>query len=244
MKSNTYFKEQALGALRGNWIKAVVLTLVYILLFTAAQGTATYASLQMSDKMTELGGSGSIYEVASVLQDPEYLEIQRKTNGLTGGSTLLMIFVILPFTVGYINSLKRLLVNGDSSLLGNAVEISTTGYFHKLWGMFLMKLLTALWALLMIIPGIVKMYSYAMTPFILEEYPELTASESIHRSRLMMRGHKFDLFWLQLSFFGWFLLCLFTAGIGFLWLKPYYNTALSGFYQEVKADYAQNGGLD
>ena len=60
---------------------------------------------------------------------------------------------------------------------------------------------------------------------------------------MMMRGHKFDLFWLQLSFIGWFFLCIFTAGIGFLWLCPYYQTAMAAFYEEVKSDYVINGGL-
>ena len=43
---------------------------------------------------------------------------------------------------------------------------------------------------------------------------------------------------------GWFILCILTAGIGFLWLGPYVDTALAAFYEEVKADYALNGGLD
>ncbi len=83
-----------------------------------------------------------------------------------------------------------------------------------------------------------------MTPYILDENPELGASEAIHRSRMMMKNHKFDLFWLYLSFIGWFLLCCITCGIGFLWLTPYFNTAKASFYEEVKADYALNGGLD
>ena len=61
---------------------------------------------------------------------------------------------------------------------------------------------------------------------------------------MMMRGHKFDLFYLYLSFIGWFLLCLLTAGIGFLWLAPYVDTSLAAFYEDVKSDYAMNGGLD
>lgn len=83
-----------------------------------------------------------------------------------------------------------------------------------------------------------------MTPYILHENPELSASEAIHRSRMMMKGHKFDLFWLQLSFIGWFFLCLLTTGIGFLWLQPYYYTAQAAFYEEVKSSYALEGGLD
>ena len=105
-----------------------------------------------------------------------------------------------------------------------------------------MSLLTFFWSLLFIIPGIVKGFSYAMTPFILDEYPELTPVEAIHRSRMMMRGHKFDLFYLSLSFIGWGLLGILTLGIGYLWLTPYMSTTMASFYEDVKAQYL--AGLD
>jgi len=89
----------------------------------------------------------------------------------------------------------------------------------------------------------VKAFSYAMTPYILEEHPELSAGEAIDHSRAMMKGHKFDLFWLYLSFIGWILLSIFTLGIGLLWLAPYMQTATAAFYEDVKADYELNGGL-
>ena len=50
----------------------------------------------------------------------------------------------------------------------------------------------------------------------------------------MMKGHKFDLFWLNLGFIGWFFLCLLTLGIGFVWFLPYVQTANAAFYQDVK----------
>ena len=59
----------------------------------------------------------------------------------------------------------------------------------------------------------------------------------------MMKGHKFDLFWLYLSFIGWILLSILTLGIGLLWLAPYMQTAMAAFYEDVKADYERNGGL-
>ena len=70
-----------------------------------------------------------------------------------------------------------------------------------------------------------------------------STGEAIDRSRAMMHGHKFDLFYLYLGFLGWAILCLLTAGIGFFWLIPYVETAQAAFYEEVKADYALNGGL-
>jgi len=49
-----------------------------------------------------------------------------------------------------------------------------------------------------------------------------------------MKGNKWRLFCLRLSFIGWDLLCaLFTLGIGFLWLNPYKQVAEAAFYREI-----------
>lgn len=96
---------------------------------------------------------------------------------------------------------------------------------------------TFLWTLLLIVPGIIKSYSYAMTYYVLRDNPELKYNGAIERSMEMMKGHKFDLFYLQLTFIGWALLCILTAGIGFLWLIPYIYAAEAHFYEDVKAEY-------
>lgn len=98
---------------------------------------------------------------------------------------------------------------------------------------FLRTLYTFLWSLLLIVPGIIAALSYAMTPFILEEHPELTASEAIARSKALMDGHKMDLFILNLTFLGWDILCALTANIGNLFLNPYKNAAYAVFYREI-----------
>ena len=104
-----------------------------------------------------------------------------------------------------------------------------TGFAQKL----LRTLYTCLWALLLVIPGIVKGLSYAMTPFILEEHPEMTASEAIKASMRLMDGHKMDLFILGLTFIGWQILACLTMGIGFLFLNPYMNAAYAAFYRSI-----------
>ena len=134
-------------------------------------------------------------------------------------------------------------MHGDNQILVNTFHIGFTNYWRNVWSMLLVSIFTVLWSLLFIIPGIIKLFSYAMTPYIIVDNPELTANEAIDRSRMMMRGHKFDLFWLYLGFIGWFFLCILTCGIGFLWLTPYVEAAKAAFYEEVKADYAIHGGL-
>lgn len=110
-------------------------------------------------------------------------------------------------------------------------------HFDRFGAGFCLKLLTALytalWSLLLVIPGIVAYYRYAMAPFILAENPELTASEAITASKEMMDGHKWDLFFLDLSFIGWGLLCALTLGLGTLWLNPYTHASRAAFYRDI-----------
>ena len=98
---------------------------------------------------------------------------------------------------------------------------------------FLMNLYTLLWSLLFVIPGIIASYSYAMTEYILAENPELTASEAIGISKQMMKGNRWRLFCLEISFIGWSILSTLTLGIGNLWLTPYRQAAIAAFYREI-----------
>lgn len=100
---------------------------------------------------------------------------------------------------------------------------------------FLRNLYTFLWSLLLVIPGIVKSYSYAMTPFILAENPDMSASEAIRRSMVLMDGHKIELFCLDLTFIGWDILAAITLNLGHLALNPYKNAARAAFYRQLTA---------
>ena len=103
----------------------------------------------------------------------------------------------------------------------------------------LMYVFLFLWTLLLIVPGIIKSFSYAMTPYILKDNPNMRDNEAIELSMRMMEGHKWELFWLYLSFIGWFLLSLLTLGIGFIFLLPYVYASVANFYEDLKAQ--QNG---
>ena len=93
--------------------------------------------------------------------------------------------------------------------------------------------------LLLIIPGIIKSLSYAMTTFVLRDNPEMKNNAAIELSMKMMDGHKGELFWLYLTFIGWGILCILTLGIGYFWLAPYMQASMAQFYEEVKAEYEQ-----
>ena len=234
MKRNTDYKNDALAALKGNWGKAVLATVIYMVIVYIAMGPYLTQSFKFQAAMTAAGGA----------MDAQVLLSEMSTlYGYLGLYWLFVIFLIAPLMVGFVNAFRALLVQGDREIPTNMYKIATKGYWHKVWGMFLMSVFVFLWSLLFVIPGIIKAFSYAMTPYILEEHPELTANEAIDHSRAMMKGHKFDLFWLYLSFIGWGILCIPTLGIGTFWLIPYMQTAQASFYEDVKADYEVNGGL-
>ena len=101
---------------------------------------------------------------------------------------------------------------------------------------FLRRLYIALWSLLLIIPGIIKGYAYAMTPFILAENPHLTASQAIRLSEDLMDGHKSELFVLDLTFLGWDFLAALSLNLGNLALNPYKNAAYAAFYRQLQTE--------
>ena len=112
---------------------------------------------------------------------------------------------------------------------------------NSLCTLFMVNIFTALWTILFIIPGIIKGYSYAMTPYILKDkfaagQTDIGATEAITESRHLMDGHKMDLFVLDLSFIGWGLLGIITCGIGFIWITPYYRQTKTNFYHSLVAN--------
>lgn len=170
--------------------------------------------------------------------------------GITGATTfaavLVAIFVILPIEVAFYNCF--LAFDRDQTQTGiieGMFKNAFTGdYLHRVLGMFLMELFVSLWTCLFIIPGIIKGLAYSMTPFILEEKPELSAYDAIKYSEKLMKGHKTELFLLYLSFIGWALLCVLTAGIGYLWLAPYMYVTFCEFYEDLKKEQPLEGTVE
>lgn len=107
--------------------------------------------------------------------------------------------------------------------------------------MFLRAIFTFLWTLLFIIPGIVKSYAYRMVPYILADNPNIGASRAIELSNNMTRGHKFDMFVLDLSFLGWYLLGLLAFLIGGLFVAPYQYATEAELYLVLRSNAIESG---
>ncbi len=92
-----------------------------------------------------------------------------------------------------------------------------------------------LWSILLYIPGVIKMYAYSMTFYIMIDNPEMKYTAAIAESRRIMKGNKMRLFMMSLNFLMWTILSAFTLGIALLWVIPYMQTTMAAFYEEVKA---------
>lgn len=237
MKYASDFRKIARDALRGKWAIAVIVGLIAMLL-----GGVGASGPELNFEYNDNGATINL-EIANQT-------IFSSTGGITpklqtflvGGAIYIaiaaMIFAVVYFILGSIIEVGYSRFNLDLVDRQKEPEMGTLfGYFSHWKTTAVTKLLRTvyviLWSLLLIIPGIIAFYSYAMTSYILAEHPEMTPSEAIARSKEMMEGNRWRLFCLHFSFIGWSLLSSLTLGIGNLWLTPYQQAATAVFYREI-----------
>lgn len=89
-------------------------------------------------------------------------------------------------------------------------------------------------AILLIVPGIIAYCGLSMTFYIMVDNPNISGLDAIKQSWEMMKGQKWNFFCLQMRFFGWILLCVLTAGIGYIFLSPYMTVTNLNFYRKLR----------
>ncbi len=165
-----------------------------------------------------------------------YLAIVAVCGVIPAVGTIAILLISGPLAIGlYGAGLK--VVRGEKPEIVNLFD-----GFQNFVNAFMLNLVNsifiALWSLLFVIPGIVKALSYSMSYFILIDNPEMSQSDARRASMVMMEGHKWRLFCLELSFIGWGFLCALTGGILTLWVAPYMFTSFAAFYEDLKAKQA------
>ena len=150
--------------------------------------------------------------------------------------TLISLLVLCNLQYGFDVAILRF-NRGREKTIDEMFSAGLKEDYGRVLGIVLLRaVFVFLWMLLLIIPGIIKAYSYSMTNLIAEDNPELGANACIERSMAMMDGHKMELFLLDLSYIGWILLGCITLGIGMLWVCPWINMAHVKFYEQLKAE--------
>ena len=98
----------------------------------------------------------------------------------------------------------------------------------------LVGIIVSIGTILLIIPGIILSFMYSQAYYIMAENPEMSIIDCLKEISRIMKGHKMDLFVLELSFLGWVILMGITFGIAGLYVLPYYSATLTNFYLEIK----------
>ena len=121
-------------------------------------------------------------------------------------------------------------INLDSLFDGFRDDFGGTLLIGLMESIFIM-----LWSMLLIVPGIIASYSYAMAFYIKVDHPDYDWQACIKSSKEMMKGHKWELFVLDLSFIGWICVGFLTFGIGLFWVSPYMEVTRANFYAYLAA---------
>lgn len=148
---------------------------------------------------------------------------------------IVLLIAALRILLGYpleVGGRKYFIQSAQHSDNKNCFKFAFRGenYREIVLTMLLRGVQNLLWYLLLIIPGIVKSYAYRMVPYILADNPNVGSKKAIALSNKMTEGHKFDMFILDLSFIGWYLLGLLALIVGVLFVMPYENATNAELY--------------
>lgn len=225
MTSSKELKEKALVSLKNNWATPIVIVLLFILITGAATSLLSSIILIFSFVPSFILAWFVEETVVSIIG-----------QGIHYIFSLVANLILIPLSLGYINYFL-MFAKSQKPEINNLFDGYKKSISNSIIASILMGIYIFLWSLLLIVPGIIKSFSYAMTFYIIADNPKISALDALKRSETMMEGHKWDFFVLELSFLGWGILSLFTCGIGFIFLSPYIETANAHFYLTLKENF-------
>ncbi len=189
------------------------------------------------------------FRVVSGQQDTFYMmdsqPVQTTVSVRANAGGLLALLLGGPIAVG-LNCFFVKNVRGEREELSVTTPFTEAfkNYPRKLGGSLWMGLFVFLWALLFVIPGIIKGISYSMTQYILADCPNVKARDALKLSMRMMNGHKWEYFVMGLSFLGWILLSALTLGIlSVFYVDPYMRSSFAEYYLELRDEALRTGAI-
>ena len=223
MRGNMAFKK--------NYVSAVVVALLMGIFGTVSGESSARRVSENSDIY-----SGNLFNVGMI-------------TGLLAGIATVVILIVLVAKVFVGNLLKMggyrffILHQPAQPGIGTLLDGFRSGhYVNIVLTMFLRDLFTALWSLLLVVPGIVKHYEYLMVPYIIAENPAMDYKEAFQISKQMMDGEKMEAFIMDLSFLGWYLLSAVTCGLlAIFYVNPYVQASFAEMYTFNKQKAYQEG---
>ena len=223
MRGNMAFKK--------NYVSAVVVALLMGIFGTVSGESSARRVSENSDIY-----SGNLFNAEMI-------------TGVLAGIATVVILIVLVAKVFVGNLLKmggyRFFILNQTAQpgIGTLLDGFRSGhYVNIVLTMFLRDLFTALWSLLLVVPGIVKHYEYLMVPYIIAENPAMDYKEAFQISKQMMDGEKMEAFIMDLSFLGWYLLSAVTCGLlAIFYVNPYVQASFAEMYTFNKQKAYQEG---
>lgn len=218
-------------AFKKNYVSAVVVALLMGIFGTVSGESSARRVSENSDIY-----SGNLFNLGMI-------------TGLLAGIATVVILIVLVAKVFVGNLLKmggyRFFILNQTAQpgIGTLLDGFRSGhYVNIVLTMFLRDLFTALWSLLLVVPGIVKHYEYLMVPYIIAENPAMDYKEAFQISKQMMDGEKMEAFIMDLSFLGWYLLSAVTCGLlAIFYVNPYVQASFAEMYTFNKQKAYQEG---
>ena len=218
-------------AFKKNYVSAVVVALLMGIFGTVSGESSARRVSENSDIY-----SGNLFNAEMI-------------TGLLAGIATVVILIVLVAKVFVGNLLKmggyRFFILNQTAQpgIGTLLDGFRSGhYVNIVLTMFLRDLFTALWSLLLVVPGIVKHYEYLMVPYIIAENPAMDYKEAFQISKQMMDGEKMEAFIMDLSFLGWYLLSAVTCGLlAIFYVNPYVQASFAEMYTFNKQKAYQEG---
>lgn len=225
MWNRKQLKEKGKAAFKANYWMCVLVALIVVVILG---GTARSAAPAQNAPDRNEGYTQSAMDFSTVTVS-------------TGGGIITVLLNVFVFNVLKVGCDSFFLRNASGqATLDNVLDGFRKDYGKNVLTMFLVGLFTALWALLFVIPGIMKAYSYRLVPYILTDSPELSRKEAMQLSTQLMKGNRLDAFVLDLSFIGWEILNVLTLGIlGLFYVNPYVQATKAELYLALR--YPQAG---
>ena len=161
-----------------------------------------------------------------------------------GGAISLAVIILVVGPIAYgVAKISLSVARGNEKV---NIEDLFSGYRENFQASMLLGFLECvfvfLWSLLLVVPGIIKYYAYSMAFYIQQDSENKDWNYCITESRKRMNGHKWDLFVLDLSFLGWYIVGLLCLGVGVLWVMSYHELARTHFYETVIREQATQEG--
>lgn len=247
-------KQFALQQLKNRWTTPVLMTLLIaivgaILSFsTEFINISNVENINVYDEISQLTPFIFIFSIIEVLVTVIfevasinlYLKMSRSPENIT----------MKPFFEGF-NMLGRAILAGlwiflwiylwalilviGFGLIVFAVTFFASELYFVVGFIYIVTFIALMWSLFYIY------YRYSQYFFIITEFPNLPIRKALNLSKTITKNHLWELFILELSFFGWIILALFSLGIGLLWVEPYMQMTKINFYHGLLKEAIDKG---